>query len=266
MRARHEGRGTLAGDTVVTTVMANLGFRRAMDDAGIHVIAKSGRPLRPQVMQRSGAVLGGEQSGHVIFADHASTGDGLLTAVRFLSTAARRGVSVGELASCMRRFPGPHQRGGCRTRGALESTDAVWGAVRAAEASLGDAGQGPGSPVGDRAARPRDSRGGVGGGGLTPRRGDRGGDPRSLGVASAGPSPSGRLRRSGTCPSRTGTRRTAGPRTASGRALPPPRSRPGRRRVAASRHTHSGQSRDLVSMLMCALIKGRGYSAEVEGA
>jgi phosphoglucosamine mutase len=92
-------------------------------------------------MQRNGAVLGGEQSGHVIFADHASTGDGLLTAVRYLSTAARRGVSVGELASCMRRFPQVLINVEVSDRGALESTDAVWAAVRAAEGSLGEAGR-----------------------------------------------------------------------------------------------------------------------------
>jgi phosphoglucosamine mutase len=135
-------RGTLAGDTVVTTVMANLGFRRAMDEAGVHVIAaKVGDRYVLEEMQRNGAVLGGEQSGHVIFADHASTGDGLLTAVRYLSTAVRRGVSVGELASCMRRFPQVLINVEVSDRGALESTDAVWAAVRAAEASLGEAGR-----------------------------------------------------------------------------------------------------------------------------
>jgi phosphoglucosamine mutase len=135
-------RGTLAGDTVVTTVMANLGFRRAMDEVGVHVIAaKVGDRYVLEEMQRNGAVLGGEQSGHVIFADHASTGDGLLTAVRYLSTAARRGVSVGELASCMRRFPQVLINVEVSDRGALESTDAVWAAVRAAEGSLGEAGR-----------------------------------------------------------------------------------------------------------------------------
>jgi len=103
--AMHE-RGSLAGDVVVTTVMANLGFHRAMREAGVSVVATQvGDRYVLEEMLRSGAVLGGEQSGHVIFREQASTGDGLLTAVRFLSLAAHRGVSVEELASCMRRFP-----------------------------------------------------------------------------------------------------------------------------------------------------------------
>ena len=81
--------GRLAGDTVVTTVMANLGFHHAMREAGIEVVAsKVGDRYVLEEMLRTGAVLGGEQSGHVIFREQATTGDGLLTAVRFLSLAA----------------------------------------------------------------------------------------------------------------------------------------------------------------------------------
>ena len=84
--------GALPGDLVVTTVMANLGFRRAMRDAGIQVVATQvGDRYVLEEMLRSGAVLGGEQSGHVIFRAQATTGDGLLTAVRFLSLAAVEG-------------------------------------------------------------------------------------------------------------------------------------------------------------------------------
>ncbi len=79
------------GDLVVTTVMANLGFHRAMRDAGIQVVATQvGDRYVLEEMLRSGAALGGEQSGHVIFREQATTGDGLLTAVRFLSLAAVR--------------------------------------------------------------------------------------------------------------------------------------------------------------------------------
>jgi phosphoglucosamine mutase len=98
--------GRLSGDTVVTTVMANLGFSVAMRDAGIRVRStRVGDRYVLEEMERSGAVLGGEQSGHVIFREHATTGDGLLTAVRFLSLAARRGATVAELAGAMRRYP-----------------------------------------------------------------------------------------------------------------------------------------------------------------
>ena len=92
-------------------------------------------------MLRSGAVLGGEQSGHVIFREQATTGDGLLTAVRFLSLAARRGVSVEELASCMRRFPQVLLNVPVADPGGLDGAEAVRDAVRRAEDELGDGGR-----------------------------------------------------------------------------------------------------------------------------
>jgi phosphoglucosamine mutase len=134
--------GRLAGDTVVSTVMANLGFQHAMRDAGIAVrTAKVGDRYVLEEMLTTGAVLGGEQSGHVIFREHATTGDGLLTAVRFLTLAAKRGVTVGELASCMRRFPQVMVNVTVRDRDALEGTAPVWDAVRRTEEDLGDSGR-----------------------------------------------------------------------------------------------------------------------------
>src|SRR5436309_2968156 len=103
--AMHE-RGTLKGDVVVGTVMSNLGLVNSMRDAGIELVqVQVGDRYVLEEMERRGAMLGGEQSGHVIFREHATTGDGLLTAVRFLSLAAANGVSVGELARAMRRYP-----------------------------------------------------------------------------------------------------------------------------------------------------------------
>ncbi len=99
-------RGELAQNTVVTTIMANLGFHHAMREAGIDVVAsRVGDRYVLEEMLRTGAVLGGEQSGHVIFRERANTGDGLLTAVRFLSLSARTGRPIGDLASVMRRYP-----------------------------------------------------------------------------------------------------------------------------------------------------------------
>ena len=135
-------RRALAGDLVVTTVMANLGFHRAMRDAGIDVAATQvGDRYVLEEMIRTGAVLGGEQSGHIIFREQASTGDGLLTAVRFLSLAARGGVSIEELASCMRRFPQVLLNVPVADPGGLDDAGAVWEAVRRAEAELGDGGR-----------------------------------------------------------------------------------------------------------------------------
>jgi phosphoglucosamine mutase len=135
-------RGTLAGNTVVTTVMANLGFHRAMQEAGIDVVtARVGDRYVLEEMHRTGAALGGEQSGHVIFREQATTGDGLLTAVRFLSLAAARGVSVGELASSMRRFPQVLVNVPVADPGDLEEAGAVWEAVRRSEDELGEVGR-----------------------------------------------------------------------------------------------------------------------------
>jgi len=98
--------GGLPGGVVVSTVMANLGLREAMRSHGLELVeTKVGDRYVLEEMLARGAALGGEQSGHVIFREHATTGDGLLTAVRFLSLAARRQCSMAELASAMRRFP-----------------------------------------------------------------------------------------------------------------------------------------------------------------
>ena len=134
--------GTLTHNTVVSTVMANLGFYLAMREAGIEVIAaKVGDRYVLEEMLRVGAVLGGEQSGHVIFREQATTGDGLLTAVRFLSLAARTGVSVRVLASAMQRYPQVMINVSVTDRDAVEDAAALWEAVRAAEDALGSAGR-----------------------------------------------------------------------------------------------------------------------------
>ncbi len=136
------GAGRLAGDTVVTTVMANVGFHHAMREAGIEVIAaRVGDRYVLEEMVRAGAVLGGEQSGHVIFRDQATTGDGLLTAVRFLSLAAATSASVRELAGVMQRYPQAMVNVAVRDREALAGAGRVWAAVHAAEAELGEEGR-----------------------------------------------------------------------------------------------------------------------------
>ncbi len=98
--------GRLAGDTVVVTVMSNLGFRLAMDDAGISVVETPvGDRYVLEAMLAGQHNLGGEQSGHIILADYATTGDGVLTALHLLAVLARRGVSLAEAAKVMTRYP-----------------------------------------------------------------------------------------------------------------------------------------------------------------
>ncbi len=98
--------GRLTGGTVVASVMANLGFRLAMRDAGIDVVETPvGDRYLIAAMLDGKYVLGGEQSGHIIMLDHSSTGDGMLTSLQLLATAAAAGQPLAELGSVMTRFP-----------------------------------------------------------------------------------------------------------------------------------------------------------------
>ncbi len=134
--------GELVADTVVATVMSNIGFERAMADHGITVRrTKVGDRYVLEEMEREGFVLGGEQSGHVIFRRFATTGDGLLTAVRFLSLAAATGATVRELAAVMRRYPQVMRNVRVQDREAVVTSEAVTAAVAAAEEALGNTGR-----------------------------------------------------------------------------------------------------------------------------
>jgi phosphoglucosamine mutase len=98
--------GRLEGGTVVATVMSNLGFRLAMEREGIHVIETAvGDRYVLEAMRAGGFVLGGEQSGHVVMLDHATTGDGVLTALTLLGRMAETGRSLTDLVAVMDRLP-----------------------------------------------------------------------------------------------------------------------------------------------------------------
>jgi phosphoglucosamine mutase len=100
------GRGELPGNTVVSTVMSNLGFRNAMQDAGITVVETAvGDRYVLEAMQNGHFGLGGEQSGHIIMLRHATTGDGLLTALQLLATAARQALPLADVAAVMTKYP-----------------------------------------------------------------------------------------------------------------------------------------------------------------
>ncbi len=103
---RHE-RGLLPGSTVVVTVMANLGLRRALADNGIAVLETAvGDRYVLEALEAEGLTLGGEQSGHLIFRDLATTGDGLLTGIQALDAACRAGRTLGDrVAELMVRAP-----------------------------------------------------------------------------------------------------------------------------------------------------------------
>jgi phosphoglucosamine mutase len=99
-------RGVLAQDTVVATVMSNLGFKNAMAEHGIAVAETAvGDRYVLECMRAGGFTLGGEQSGHVILLDHATTGDGVLTGLHLLARMAETGRSLADLAGVVRRLP-----------------------------------------------------------------------------------------------------------------------------------------------------------------
>lgn len=102
---RHRS-GLLPHDTVVSTVMANEGFRKAMRASGIRYVDTAvGDRYVLEAMRAGGYTLGGEQSGHVVMLDHATTGDGLLTAVHVLAEMADSGKALADLAGVVRRLP-----------------------------------------------------------------------------------------------------------------------------------------------------------------
>jgi phosphoglucosamine mutase len=99
-------RGALRGGVVVSTVMANLGLERALTPLGIGMVRTAvGDRYVLEEMRRLGANLGGEQSGHVIFLDHARTGDGLLTALMLLQAVRAAGQPLSALAARVEKCP-----------------------------------------------------------------------------------------------------------------------------------------------------------------
>ena len=134
-------RGVLANDTIVTTVMSNLGLTHAMRDAGIEVVqTKVGDRYVLEEMRAKGYSIGGEQSGHMILLEHNSTGDGLMTAVQFMAAVKRSGKSVSDAVGIMTKFPQVLITVKVSDKEAVAPSDAVTAAVREAEEALGDNG------------------------------------------------------------------------------------------------------------------------------
>jgi phosphoglucosamine mutase len=139
--AMHEA-GELREDTVVATVMSNLGFHHAMRAAGIAVrtTAVGDRYVLEELRARN-LSLGGEQSGHVVFSDAATTGDGLLTALHIMARMAQTGLPLAELASLVQRLPQTLVNVPVVDRAAVAVSPLVAAAVDDAAAELGDDGR-----------------------------------------------------------------------------------------------------------------------------
>ena len=134
--------GSLARNTLVATVMSNLGLKVAMRDAGIEVIeAGVGDRYVLEQMRAGGYTLGGEQSGHIIFSKYATTGDGILTGLQLLAEMKRTGKSLRELTSVMKIFPQVlvNVPGVDKTR--VNADEPIQALVREAEAELAGTGR-----------------------------------------------------------------------------------------------------------------------------
>ena len=137
-----KAQGKLKADTIVGTVMSNLGFMHAMAESGIEVVTTAvGDRYVLEAMLQSDFNLGGEQSGHVIMRDHANTGDGLLTALQLLAEVKRSGQTLQELSRVMVRFPQVLINVKNVTKERLATSDVIADAVKAAETELGSNGR-----------------------------------------------------------------------------------------------------------------------------
>jgi phosphoglucosamine mutase len=137
-----QARGLLANDTVVATTMSNMGLEAALKRSGIQMLrANVGDKYVLEQMIATGAALGGEQSGHIIFTGRSTTGDGLLTALLLLDIVHRSGKSLSELVADLKVFPQVIVNVKVREKRPLEGIPAVASAIRAAEVELADSGR-----------------------------------------------------------------------------------------------------------------------------
>ncbi|WP_019852858.1 phosphoglucosamine mutase [Actinopolyspora mortivallis] len=134
--------GELTEDTVVATVMSNLGLHLAMREHGLKLRTTAvGDRYVLEELRSGGFALGGEQSGHIVFPEYATTGDGLLTALRLMDRMVRTGSSLAELASVMTRMPQSLVNVSVADKTAAVNAPAVAEAVANAEAELGEQGR-----------------------------------------------------------------------------------------------------------------------------
>ena len=132
----------LAGKGVVGTVMSNLGLEVTLREAGIPLLRTNvGDRYVVEKMLQEGCLLGGEQSGHIVFLDHQTTGDGIVTALQVMAVMKKTGQKLSSLAARMKRYPQILQNVPVRSRIPLEEVPEVGKAIAAAEKKLGDGGR-----------------------------------------------------------------------------------------------------------------------------
>ena len=135
-------KGRLNNDTIVATVMSNLGLFRSMQEHGIKVIkAKVGDRYVLDTMMKEDLNVGGEQSGHVIFRDYTTTGDGLITSLQVLRIIMETGKKLSKLANCMTKYPQVLVNVAVKEKPELESIPEIKAAVQEVENALGENGR-----------------------------------------------------------------------------------------------------------------------------
>jgi phosphoglucosamine mutase len=134
--------GQLPGGVVVATVMSNLGLQKALEAHGIKMVRTPvGDKYVLEEMVKRGAALGGEQSGHVIFLQHATTGDGLLTAIQVLSIVRDAGVSLASLVGEIKNYPQKLVNIRVKIRRPLDELETVQSEIKAAEQEFNGSGR-----------------------------------------------------------------------------------------------------------------------------
>jgi phosphoglucosamine mutase len=134
--------GTLKGDTIVTTVMSNIGFFKAAEKLGIATEkTKVGDRYVMEKMREGGFNLGGEQSGHIIFLDYNTTGDGMLTAVQLLRVVKEKGQTLSDLTKIMTKYPQLLTNVPVKTKEGWDQNHAIRSAIESVEKALGNEGR-----------------------------------------------------------------------------------------------------------------------------
>ena len=136
------GLGELDNNMVIATVMSNLGFKRALEEKGIEVVfAPVGDKFVASAMAQHGALLGGEQSGHVILGRHSTTGDGILAGLQIADIVSASQRPLSELAHFFEPFPQVLINVAVAAKHRLDAHETIWESVRSAEAALGQDGR-----------------------------------------------------------------------------------------------------------------------------
>jgi len=132
----------LQNDLVVTTIMSNLGLGQSLKKNGVrHEMVQVGDRYVMETMRNSGAILGGEDSGHIIFLNHHTTGDGILAALKLLEVMTQTGKPLSELSSVMRVFPQKLINVPVSSKPPLETIPEICAEIRGVERRMGEEGR-----------------------------------------------------------------------------------------------------------------------------